>query len=100
MTEAKNKTSGILQQIFTGLVKFRVKGAEEQAYHLWGEKFAEEWKWNYNARVLKNYNAVIAAVQPILLALAVYYLGLRELAETSAAGGTSGASNALRISLR
>lgn len=95
MTEAKNKTSGILQQIFTGLVKFRVKGAEEQAYHLWGEKFAEEWKWNYNARVLKNYNAVIAAVQPILLALAVYYLGLRELAETSTAGGTGGAANAL-----
>ena len=95
MTEAKNKTSGILQQIFTGLVKFRVKGAEEQAYHLWGEKFAEEWKWNYSARMLKNYNAVIAAVQPILLALAVYYLGLRELAETSTVGGTGDAANTL-----
>ena len=94
MTEAQNKTSGILQQIFTGLVKFRVKGAEEQAYHLWGEKFAEAWKWNYNARVLKNYNEVITAVQPILLALVLYYFGLRELAETSAAGG-GGAAKAL-----
>ncbi len=94
MTEAKNKTSGILQQIFTGLVKFRVKGAEEQAYHLWGKKFAEEWKWNYKARMQKNYNAVISAVQPILLALALYYIGLRELAETSA-GGTSDTAKAL-----
>ena len=94
MTEAKNKTTGILQQIFTGLVKFRVKGAEEQAYHLWGKKFAEEWKWNYSARVLKNYNTVIAAVQPILLALVLYYFGLRELAETASAG-SSGPSKAL-----
>ncbi|MBR1553729.1 MAG: NHLP bacteriocin export ABC transporter permease/ATPase subunit [Schwartzia sp.] len=90
MTEAKNKTSGILQQIFTGLAKFRGKGAEEQAYHLWGSKFAEEWKWDYRARVLKNFNTVISAVQPTLLALVLYYLGLRELAETSATGGASG----------
>ena len=99
MIQAKNKTSGILQQIFTGLVKFRVKGAEEQAYHLWGEKFAEEWKWNYRARVLKNYNAVIAAVQPILLALALYYFGLRELAETTAAGGTGSAAKEMADTL-
>ena len=94
MTEANNKTAGILQQIFTGLVKFRVKGAEEQAYHLWGEKFAEEWKHNYSVRWLKNYNLIIASVQPILLSLALYYFGLKELAETStnAAGGGAAAS--------
>ncbi|MBR1760102.1 MAG: NHLP bacteriocin export ABC transporter permease/ATPase subunit [Schwartzia sp.] len=92
MTEAKNKTSGILQQIFTGLVKFRVKGAEEQAYHLWGERFAEEWKWDYKTRVLKNYNVVFSAVQPILLALVLYYFGVRELAETMAPGGAGAAA--------
>ncbi len=86
MTEAKNKTAGILQQIFTGLQKFRVKGAEEQAYHLWGEKFAEEWRWNFSVRWLTNYNTVITAVQPILLALALYYVGLKELAENPATG--------------
>ena len=45
-TQAFNETAGILQQIFTGLTKFRVKGAEEDAYNLWGKKFGEEWKWN------------------------------------------------------
>lgn len=94
MTEAKNKTAGILQQIFTGLVKFRVKGAEEQAYHLWGEKFATEWKHDYSVRWLKNYNTIIAAVQPVLLSLALYYFGLKELADTGAkaAGGGAAAS--------
>ena len=49
-TKAFNETAGILQQIFTGLTKFRVKGAEEDAYNLWGKKFGEEWKWNYAVR--------------------------------------------------
>ncbi|MBQ7516608.1 MAG: NHLP bacteriocin export ABC transporter permease/ATPase subunit [Schwartzia sp.] len=83
MTQARNKTAGILQQIFTGLVKFRVKGAEAQAYHLWGEKFAEEWKWNYDTRWKKNINTILANVQPILLSLVLYYVGLRELAEST-----------------
>ncbi len=94
MTEAKNKTSGILQQIFTGLVKFRVKGAEEYAYHLWSERFTEEWKWNYTAGWLRTYNEVIAVVQPILLSLALYYFGIRELAETMTKGAGDGATAA------
>lgn len=79
MTTAKNRTQGILQEIFTGLVKFRVRGAEEQAYHLWGERFSEEWKWNYKSRWLKNYNSIITAVQPVLLSLVLYYFAFREL---------------------
>ena len=84
MTKAKNLTQGILQEIFTGLVKFRVRGAEAQAYQLWGNRFAEEWKWNYRSRWLKNYNAIITAIQPVLLSLVLYYFAFRELGESMA----------------
>ena len=90
MTQAKNKTSGILQQIFTGLVKFRAKGAEEYAYHLWSEKFAAEWKHNYRIGWLNGYNSVISAVQPILLSLAVYYFGMKELADSMSTAARPG----------
>lgn len=86
MTTAKNRTQGILQEIFTGLVKFRVRGAEEQAYHLWGERFSEEWKWNYKSRWLKNYNSIITAVQPVLLSLVLYYFAFKEMGETMSQG--------------
>ena len=95
MTRAKNQTQGILQQIFTGLVKFRVRGAEEQAYHLWGERFAEEWKWNYKSRWLKNYNSIITAVQPVFLSLVLYYFAFREMGETMAKGTGNIISDAL-----
>ena len=97
MTTAKNRTQGILQEIFTGLVKFRVRGAEEQAYHLWGDRFAEEWKWNYRSRWLKNYNAIITAVQPVLLSLLLYYFAFREMGDSMAQAGGNEVSAALGV---
>ena len=89
MTTASNKTSGILAQIFAGLAKFRTKGSEEQAYHLWGQQFAIELGHNIRARRLKNISTVIAAMQPMLLTLILYYNGLLELATSQSGGGTA-----------
>lgn len=90
MTDAKNKTAGILGQIFTGLAKFRMRGAESEAYRLWGEQFAKEWTWSYAARQQKNHTAVLTAVQPILLSLALYYLVFNDIAGAMAEGKTEG----------
>ena len=89
MTTASNKTSGILAQIFAGLAKFRTKGSEEQAYHLWGQQFAIELGHNIRARRLKNISTVIAAMQPMLLTLILYYNGLLELATSQSGGGAA-----------
>ena len=89
MTEAGNKTSGILAQIFAGLAKFRTKGTEEQAYHLWGRQFAIELGNNIRVRRLKNISTVIAAMQPMLLTLILYYNGLLELAASQSGGAAA-----------
>ena len=47
---AKNKTSGILQQIFSGLTKFRMQGAESSAFYLWSKNFGKEWEYNLKYR--------------------------------------------------
>ena len=88
-TAAYNETAGILQQIFTGLTKFRVKGAEEDAYNLWGQKFGEEWKWNYVVRWQKNYTTILSAMQPILLSMFLYYFAFKEIVEAAATSATS-----------
>ena len=81
--DAKNKTAGMLSQIFTGLATFRTKGAEEQAYHLWGDLFATEFRHNYRSRRLKNYGTIISAVEPIFLSLVLYYYGLMEMVNSA-----------------
>ncbi len=74
LIEAKNKTAGIVQQIFTGLAKFRIQGAEEQAYYLWSKAFGEEWKWNLKLRWQGNYNGIISGMQPFILTMILYYV--------------------------
>lgn len=101
---AFNETAGILQQIFTGLTKFRVKGAEEDAYNLWGKKFGEEWKWNYAVRWQKNYTTILSAMQPILLSMILYYFAFKEIVEaaataTTSAGGASATADLMETGL-
>lgn len=81
MVAAKNLTSGLVQQIFTGLPKFRISGAEEQAYFLWSKVFGEEWKWNLQLRMQNNYNKIISAMQPLILTLLLYYIAFYVLGE-------------------
>lgn len=74
--EASNKTAGVIQQIFNGLAKFRVRGAEEQAFYLWSKVFGESWKWTLKLMWQGNYNNIIGAVQPFILTLVLYYMAV------------------------
>ena len=74
LVAAKNRTAGVVQQIFAGLPKFRVRGSESQAFYLWGKAFGDEWDWNFKLRWQNNKSALLASIQPLLLALALYYV--------------------------
>lgn len=74
LIDATNKEAGLVQQIFSGLGKFRVHGAEEQAYNLWSRVFGETWRWNLALRWQNNYNTIIAAAQPFILTMLLYYV--------------------------
>lgn len=83
IVKARNETAGLINQIFTGLAKFRIQGAEEQAYSLWSKKFGEQLKWNLNIRWRNNYNNILMEVQPILLTMLIYYIAYYHLDNNS-----------------
>lgn len=87
LIKAANAQAGMVQQIFSGLSKFRVHGAEEQAYHLWSETFGESWRHNLALRWQGNYNSVIGAIQPFVLTMLLYYIAVYGMLEP---GGNSG----------
>lgn len=92
MINAGNKTSAKVVQIFNGLAKFRIQGAEEQAFYLWARCFGEEWKWNLKLRWQNNYSAVINMAQPLLLSLLLYYVAMQGMEEQNNAGQTAQAA--------
>ena len=76
LIEANNKESGLIQQIFAGLARFRIHGAEEQAFNLWSKIFGETWSWNLKLRWQENYNIIIGSIQPFILTMLLYYVAL------------------------
>ena len=93
LVNASNKTSAKVVQIFNGLAKFRIQGAEEQAFYMWASCFGEEWKWNLKLRWQSNYSMIINAVQPLILCLLLYYTAAKGL-ETQQQGAASAMSYA------
>ncbi len=86
LTTAHNKTTGILQQIFAGLAKFRIQGNEEQAYHLWGKSFSVEWNQKLKLRWQSNYTSIIGIIQASLSTLLMYYVVMHYVNELDADG--------------
>lgn len=86
LVSSSNKTAGTVQQIFAGLSKFRVQGAEEQAYQLWSRDFGEQWKWNLKLRWLNNYTTIINTIQPFILTMLLYYIAIIGINENDANG--------------
>ncbi|TYZ31098.1 NHLP bacteriocin export ABC transporter permease/ATPase subunit [Selenomonas caprae] len=84
--EAGNKSAGTVQQIFAGLPKFRVQGAEEQAYNLWTRTFGEHWNWTLKLRWQNNYTSIISSIQPFVLTLILYYIAVYGMNEVSPDG--------------
>ena len=76
LIETGNKLSGMIQQIFSGLAKFREHGAEKQAYLLWTKVFGEHWNWSLKLRWQSNYNLIIGSIQPFILTMLLYYIAV------------------------
>lgn len=84
--EAANKTAGTVQQIFAGLAKFRVQGAEEQAYHLWSRDFGTQWNYQLALRWQNNYTSIISSIQPFILTMLLYYIAVNGNGDAGAGG--------------
>ncbi len=86
--EAGNKSAGTVQQIFAGLAKFRVQGAEEQAFSLWTQAFGEHWNWSLKLRWQDNYTSIIASIQPFILTMILYWIAVYGMNEVGPDGKT------------
>ncbi|MBR3622552.1 MAG: NHLP bacteriocin export ABC transporter permease/ATPase subunit [Selenomonadaceae bacterium] len=79
--EAGNISSGTVQQIFAGLPKFRIQGAEEEAYRLWAKTFGEHFNWSLKLRWQNNYTSIIGSIQPFVLNLILYFIAVYGIEE-------------------
>ncbi|MDO4920727.1 MAG: NHLP bacteriocin export ABC transporter permease/ATPase subunit [Phascolarctobacterium sp.] len=83
---ASGKVTALVLQIFNGLNKFRIAGAEKQAYSLWAKLFGEQWRWNVKKRRQRNYLEAVNTVLGFLLPLIIYAMTMHWIKEAAAQG--------------
>jgi ATP-binding cassette subfamily C protein len=86
LVEIQGRISGLVLQIINGIAKFRVVGAENRAFALWADEFAEQRRVTYKSREIGNNLAVFNAAYPIITTLAIF----AAVAAFSRAGLTTG----------
>lgn len=74
MTTAAGKVAGQGLQLLNGLNKFRMQGAESQAFYLWAKEFGEQWKWNRANRWKGNWLEMVNAIQPLLMSMLLFWI--------------------------
>jgi NHLM bacteriocin system ABC transporter ATP-binding protein len=86
VTEIQGHIAGLALQIINGLAKFRIIGAEDRAFVLWAERFGEQRRLTYKARMVQNNLAVFNAAYPIITFLTIFAV----IAMTRGGGLTTG----------
>lgn len=84
LMDATGDTAGQVLQIFGGLNKFRLQGAEAQAFYLWSRRFGEQWKWNRAFRWRSNWQELLNAIQPVALSMLIFWLTMKWLTDDTA----------------
>ena len=84
--EAANISAGTVQQIFAGLPKFRIQGAEEEAYRLWAKTYGNHFNWTLKLRWQNNYTSIIGSIQPFVLNLILYLIAVYGIEEVGPNG--------------
>jgi NHLM bacteriocin system ABC transporter ATP-binding protein len=71
LTDLQGEVSGKVLQLLTGVSKFRVTGAENQAFLLWSELFSKQKQHTYTARgvtnVMQSFNSAYPTIASLVL---------------------------------
>lgn len=77
LTDLQGEVSGKVLQLLTGVSKFRVTGAENQAFLLWSELFSKQKQITYGARGVTNVMQAFNSAYPTLATLILFAVIIR-----------------------
>ncbi len=79
-----NKTGGLVLQLFNGIAKFRVAGAENRAFKQWADLFTQSRKINYKKETITTIITTITTAAPLIFNLVFYIIAVKKSVELQA----------------
>lgn len=72
ITNIQGNISSRVLQFINGISKFRIAGAENRAFSIWANEFAEQKRLAYRARMVENRLAAFNAIFPIVALMVIF----------------------------
>ncbi|ODS52727.1 MAG: NHLP bacteriocin export ABC transporter permease/ATPase subunit [Acidobacteria bacterium SCN 69-37] len=90
--QLRGRITGLVLNLLTGVTKLRVCGAEQHAFRVWAEQFAQQRKLTFRVGTIRNAALVFGAVFPVLSSIAIFYtlLSIQQGGDGSEPGLTTG----------
>ena len=85
LTEWAGQISGLVLELMTSVSKLRVAAAEERAFAVWAEKFAQQRQCAYRAGEIQNNFQIFQAAYPIITSM--LFFGVMYVVTEGAAAG-------------
>ncbi|MCH9648180.1 MAG: NHLP bacteriocin export ABC transporter permease/ATPase subunit [Deltaproteobacteria bacterium] len=84
--EQRGKLTGLVLQLITGVSRLRVSGAEDHAFRVWAQKFAEQRRLSFVVGRIQNALTVVSSGFPVISNLAIFGVLASMMIEASARG--------------
>ena len=100
LIKIEGEISGIVLQFITGISKLRVSGAENRAFFVWADKFANKKTLAMKTGIISNISAVINSFFPIIASVIIFAWVVVKLTKGTLSAGQYMAFNSAYLSLQ
>ena len=64
--------TGLVLNLLTGVTKLRVSGAEQHAFRVWAEQFANQRRLTFKVGSIQNFAGVFTSIYPVICSIAIF----------------------------
>lgn len=89
MAGSMGKITGMVLQLISGVGKLRVSGAENHAFRVWAERFAEQRRISFKAERIQNHVAIFNSSFAIFASMAIFLVLVMVQTKAKAAGAVA-----------
>ncbi|SMP58040.1 NHLP bacteriocin export ABC transporter permease/ATPase subunit [Anoxynatronum buryatiense] len=77
LIDFSKEIQGLVLQLFNGVAKFRVAGAENRAFHQWAKAFSQQRKVALKNETVANVMKTFNAIFPVMISMFIFYLVIK-----------------------
>jgi NHLM bacteriocin system ABC transporter ATP-binding protein len=84
--QIRGRITGLVLNLITGVAKLRITGAEQHAFRVWAQQFAEQKRIAFKVGTIQATAAVFSSIFPVLSSIAIFSVMLIEMQRAAEAG--------------